>query len=86
MLILHFRNVYLNVARTGDNVAGRLKTGNRVAKRKIFTEMKNNFEDAMSKRTNEELIKIINSSSGDYQPEAVEAAEQEIKKRQFTIK
>jgi len=47
--------------------------------------MKNNFEDVMSKRTDEELTKIIGSSLGDYQPEAVEAAEQEIKKRQSTI-
>ena len=39
----------------------------------------------MSKRTDEELTRIINSSQGDYQPEAVKAAEQEIKKRQFVV-
>ena len=47
--------------------------------------MKNDFEKAMSKRTDEELNRIISSSSGDYQPEAVNAAVQEIKKRQLIV-
>ena len=46
--------------------------------------MENKFENAMSKRTNEELTKIINSSS-DYQAEAIQAAEQEIQKRQSIV-
>ena len=45
--------------------------------------MKNQFADAMSKRTDADLIKIVNSQ-GDYQPEAVKTAEEEIKKREFT--
>lgn len=45
--------------------------------------MKNQFEDAMSKRKDEDLQKIVSSQAGDYQPEAVKAAEQEIKKREF---
>jgi len=47
--------------------------------------MNNKFEYAMSKRTDEELNKIISSPQGDYQQEAVEAAKQEIKKRQNII-
>ena len=43
--------------------------------------MANIFKNAISKRTDEELTKIINSSPGDYQTEAIQAAEQEIKKR-----
>ena len=43
--------------------------------------MNDNFEDVMSKRTDDELTKIISSQRGDYQPEAVEAAEREIEKR-----
>ena len=39
----------------------------------------------MSKRTNEELKEIINSSTDDYQAEAIQAAEQEIKKRQSIV-
>lgn len=45
--------------------------------------MKNQFEDAMSKRTDEDLQKIIGSQADHYHPEAVKAAEQEIKKREF---
>ncbi len=43
--------------------------------------MNNDFKDAMSKRTDEELIKIVTIGRNDYQPLAVEAAEQEIKNR-----
>ena len=39
------------------------------------------FKDVMSKRTDEELIKIITIDRKDYQPLAVEAAEEEIKNR-----
>lgn len=37
----------------------------------------------MSKRTDEDLQKIISAKSGDYQPEALEAANEEIEKRKF---
>ena len=47
--------------------------------------MKNNFEDVMSKKTNEELARIISSPLGDYQIEAVKAAEQEINKRNIIV-
>ena len=47
--------------------------------------MKNKFEDVMSKRTDEELKKIVSSPAGDYLPEAVKAAEQEIEKRQLIV-
>jgi len=43
--------------------------------------MNTDFKDAMSKRTDEELIKIVTVGRDDYQPLAVEAAEQEIKNR-----
>lgn len=45
--------------------------------------MKNQFEDVMSKHTDENLQKIVSSEAGDYQPEAVKAAEQEVKKREL---
>ena len=43
--------------------------------------MNTNFKDAMSKRTDEELIKIVTIDRNKYQPLAIEAAEQEIKNR-----
>jgi hypothetical protein len=43
--------------------------------------MNTDFKDAMSKRTDEELIKIVTVGRDDYQLLAVEAAEQEIKNR-----
>ncbi len=43
--------------------------------------MKSQFEEAMSKRTTVELETIINSSPGDYQEEAIEAAKSELQKR-----
>jgi len=43
--------------------------------------MNTDFKGAMSKRTDEELIKIVTVGRNDYQPLAVEAAEQEIKNR-----
>jgi len=39
------------------------------------------FKDVMSKRTDEELVKIVTLDRDGYQPLAVEAAEEEIKKR-----
>lgn len=47
--------------------------------------MKSQFEEAMSKRTTVELEKIINSSQGDYQEEAIEAANKELQKRSLFI-
>jgi uncharacterized membrane protein YcjF (UPF0283 family) len=43
--------------------------------------MKNEFEDVMAKRTNAQLIAVINSPIGDYKPEAVEAAKAEYENR-----
>jgi len=43
--------------------------------------MTTDFKDVMSQRTDEELIKIVTIQRDDYQPLAVEAAEEEIKKR-----
>jgi hypothetical protein len=46
--------------------------------------MNNGFEDVMSKRTDAELLQIINSSPGDYQPLALEATNIEFKKRNLS--
>src|SRR5680860_507926 len=43
--------------------------------------MENEFKEVMSKRTDEELIKIVTIQKGDYNPEAVKAAELEIEIR-----
>lgn len=43
--------------------------------------MNTDFKDVISKRTDEELIKIVTVDRDGYQPLAVEAAEQEIKNR-----
>lgn len=43
--------------------------------------MNTDFKDAMSKRTDEELIKIVTVGRDGYQPLAVETAENEIKNR-----
>ena len=43
--------------------------------------MTTDFKDVMSKKTDEELIKIVTIARNDYQPLGVEAAEQEIKNR-----
>lgn len=45
--------------------------------------MKQDFTEVMSKRTDEELIEIVKVKRDDYQPEAVEAAEKELQKRQI---
>jgi uncharacterized RDD family membrane protein YckC len=44
--------------------------------------MKQDFNEVMSKRTSEELIEIVKVKRDDYLPEAVEAAEKELDKRQ----
>lgn len=40
--------------------------------------MQNQFSSLMSKKTNEELLKIVTEQRGDYQLEAIQCAEQEI--------
>ena len=47
--------------------------------------MKNQFEDSMSKRTDEEIEKILSSKPGDYQTEAVDAAIVEAKRRNLNF-
>lgn len=46
--------------------------------------MNNKFSDVMPQHTDAELIKILNEHRNDYQPEAVEAAEVEFKKRNLS--
>lgn len=46
--------------------------------------MNTNFNDIMSKRTDDELIKIITVDREGYQPLAIEAAEEEISKRNLS--
>ena len=43
--------------------------------------MNSDFKDVMSKRTDEELIKIVTVDRNKYQPLAIESAEEEIKNR-----
>jgi hypothetical protein len=45
----------------------------------------NEFSEAMSKRSNADLIEIVTILRDDYQPEAVIAAESEIKDRKLSI-
>lgn len=47
--------------------------------------MDNNFTEIMSKRTSEDLIKIITVEKDSYQPAAIEAAEKEIQKRNIEV-
>jgi uncharacterized RDD family membrane protein YckC len=47
--------------------------------------MDKNFTEIMSKRTNEELIKIVRVDRDSYQPTAIEAAEREIQKRNIEV-
>lgn len=47
--------------------------------------MNTDFKDAMSKRTDEDLIKIVFVDRDTYQPMAIEAAEEEIKKRNIDM-
>ena len=46
--------------------------------------MTNNFDEVMSKRTDAELLKILNSPEGDYQPIALDAAKREFAKRNLS--
>ncbi len=46
--------------------------------------MPNQFTEQMSKRTNVELLKILNEQRNDYQPEAITAAEEELGKRNLS--
>jgi uncharacterized RDD family membrane protein YckC len=46
--------------------------------------MENNYTDVMSARSDEELIKIVTMQREDYQPDAVIAAEVELKKRNIS--
>jgi len=46
--------------------------------------MDGEFTDVMSTRTDAELLEVINSSPGDYQPAALEAAKIEFKKRHLS--
>jgi len=47
--------------------------------------MENEFTEVMSKRTDEELIKIVTIQKDDYNPDAVKAAELEIEQRKIDI-
>ncbi|MFA7379648.1 MAG: hypothetical protein WC150_04255 [Bacteroidia bacterium] len=46
--------------------------------------MKNEFAAVMSKRSDSDLLEIVTKLRGDYQPEAVLAAEMEIQKRNLS--
>ncbi len=46
--------------------------------------MPNQFNKVMQKKTNEQLLKIINSPGGDYQAEALEAANAELNSRDLS--
>ena len=47
--------------------------------------MTNNFDLVMAGRTDAELLKILNSPEGDYQPAAVESARNEFAKRNLSV-
>jgi uncharacterized RDD family membrane protein YckC len=47
--------------------------------------MENDFKDVMSKRTDEQLIKIVTVERSDYQSLAIDAAEEEIRKRNIDV-
>ena len=46
--------------------------------------MENEFDGVMRKRTDADLIKILNSPQGDYQPDALEAAQREFERRSLS--
>jgi hypothetical protein len=50
----------------------------------LIGSMNNEFETVMSKRTDAELLEVLNSPQGDYQPLALEAAKIELKKRNLS--
>ncbi len=43
--------------------------------------MENKFTNIMTQRTDAELLRIVNEQRNDYQPEAIDAAEEELKIR-----
>jgi hypothetical protein len=45
--------------------------------------MSNEFDDVMAQRTDEELIAILKSPKGDYQPAALQAAQRVFKERKL---
>jgi hypothetical protein len=47
--------------------------------------MENKFTSIMTQRTDAELLKIVNEQRNDYQTEALEAAELELKNRNLSI-
>ena len=47
--------------------------------------MENQFAKVMSERTDEDLIKIVTSERESYEPNAIEAADAEIEKRNIDI-
>lgn len=51
----------------------------------LKTLMEMDFTSVMSKRTDEDLIKIVTVQRSDYQPEAVAAAEKEIRLRNISL-
>jgi len=46
--------------------------------------MNNEFDEVMLKRTDAELVKILNSAPGDYQDAALEAAKREFERRSLS--
>jgi hypothetical protein len=46
--------------------------------------MENEFDEVMRKRTDADLVKIVNGPADDYQPAALEAAKREFEKRNLT--
>src|ERR1700754_2952268 len=46
--------------------------------------MSNELDEVMRKRTNADLIRILNSAPGDYQPLALEAAKREFESRNLS--
>ena len=47
--------------------------------------MSQDFSEIMSKRSDIELIEIVKKNRDQYQPEAIEAAEAELKKRDLSL-
>ena len=47
--------------------------------------MTNEFDEVMAKRSDAELIVILNSPEGDYQPTAVEAAKRIFESRNLSV-
>ena len=47
--------------------------------------MANDFDAVMLKRTDADLMKILNSPAGDYQPAALESAKRELDRRDLSL-